>query len=119
MLKKRITDLQSQKDAEKEWWDSRKKTIEADLMAELETDTAAEGKKAPSRTSDDDTVLVESGGPTEKGQSGAKGKKKEEARGRCGEGMCRVLTKQLALLGTSPSNTIPTFQPGFACSSRD
>jgi translocation protein SEC66 len=71
MLRKRITELQAQKESEKEWWEGRKKTIEAELMGELE----AGETKAPSRTSDDDTVLVEAGGPAANTGS-VKGKKK-------------------------------------------
>ena len=73
--------MQGQKDAEKEWWENKKKSIEADLIAELDETPAdvAEGKKAPSRTSDDDTVLVESGGPADvKGQQAGGGKKNKK-----------------------------------------
>ena len=79
-LRKRITELQAQKDNEREWWESRKKSIEADLLAdEAASSEVVEAKKAPSRTSDDDTVLVESGGPVDvKGQQGGSGKKNKK-----------------------------------------
>lgn len=70
-LKKRMAELQAQKESEKEWWEARKKTIESEFMTELEGE-----KKAPSRTSDDDTVLVESGGPVDATSSQKKNKKK-------------------------------------------
>jgi translocation protein SEC66 len=83
-LRKRLADLQAQKESEKEWWETKKKSIEADLLAELdEPSTVGEsvGKKAPSRTSDDDTVLVESGGPVDvKGQQQSGGGKKKKGK---------------------------------------
>lgn len=81
MLRKRVAELQAQKDSEKEWWENRKKSIEADLLAELDESSAVDAgqKKAPSRTSDDDTVLVESGGPADaKGQRHSGGGKKKK-----------------------------------------
>jgi translocation protein SEC66 len=83
-----MSDLQSQKDGEKEWWEKKKESIRAELMDELddedETPSAAPvpAPKAASRTSDtsDDAVLVESGGPVDKSavpttNSGSKKKK--------------------------------------------
>jgi translocation protein SEC66 len=78
LLRKRVAEIQSQKDTEKTWWENRKKTIQADLLAELDESSVVE-TKAPSRTSDDDTVLVEGGGPVDtKGQSGVGGKGKKK-----------------------------------------
>jgi translocation protein SEC66 len=74
MLRKRMQEIQAQKDSEKEWWENRKKTIEAEFMKELDESPTT---KAPGRTSDDDAVLVESGGPADKGQSGSKKNKKK------------------------------------------
>jgi translocation protein SEC66 len=81
-----MSDLQSQKDAEKEWWEKKKESIRAELMDELddeedETPSAAPvpAPKAPSRTSDtsDDTVLVEGGGPVDKSAVSSANKKKK------------------------------------------
>lgn len=78
MIRKRMDELQAQKDSEREWWNHRKASIESEFMKELDGDSAA--AKAPpappSRASDDDTVLVEAGGPADKGQSGKNKKKK-------------------------------------------
>jgi translocation protein SEC66 len=83
MIRKRMQELQAQKESEKEWWVNKKKSIEADLMKELDESSAAGGethKKAPSRTSDDDAVLVEGGGPADKGHANGGGKKKKKGK---------------------------------------
>lgn len=76
-----MTDLQSQTDSEKEWWEKKKESIRAELMDELdeEDETASLAPKAASRTSDtsDDTVLVESGGPVDKSAPSTANKKKK------------------------------------------
>jgi translocation protein SEC66 len=78
MIRNRMDELQAQKDSERQWWDLRKASIESDFMKELDGDAApAKAPAAPaSRASDDDAVLVEAGGPADKGQS-AKNKKKK------------------------------------------
>lgn len=78
LIRTRMHDIQAQRDAEREWWDNKKKSIEAELMNEIdETPGEKANSKAPSRTSDDDTVLVEGGGPADKSGAGAKNKKKK------------------------------------------
>jgi translocation protein SEC66 len=78
MIRKRMDELQAQKDSEREWWNHRKTSIETDFMKELDGDASKVKAKAPaSRASDDDAVLVEAGGPAEKGQSGKENKKKK------------------------------------------
>ncbi|KIW07932.1 uncharacterized protein PV09_01839 [Verruconis gallopava] len=82
MLRKRLAELQAQKESEKEWWENRQKSIQAEFMKELESDnvetaTTAQHAKTPSRTSDDDAVLVEGGGPADKGIQQGGGKKKK------------------------------------------
>jgi translocation protein SEC66 len=74
-----MTELQAQKDAEREWWDIRKAKIQSEFMKELDegSPTATPAKPGVSRTSDDDTVLVEGGGPVDKAAGGASKKKKK------------------------------------------
>lgn len=83
MIRKRMQELQAQKDSEKEWWENKRKSIEEGFMKELDGPSAADGfayRQAPSRTSDDDTVLVEGGGPIDKGQGSGAGKKKKKGK---------------------------------------
>ncbi len=51
---------------EKEWWEKRKANIQADFMKELDDEKA--------KSTEDDAVLVESGGPA--GSVGKGGKKR-------------------------------------------
>jgi len=99
LIRTRMSDLQSQKAAEKEWWEKKKASIESEFMKELDGDknavksaaTKSPEVKAPAeksltmaesysamnarnRTSDDDAVLVESGGPVDKAAAGKKKK---------------------------------------------
>ncbi len=95
MLRKRIDELQSQTKSEKEWWDQRRATIQTDFMKELDqgtTTTKVDGasftkqkpnipamdSKADRPTSDEDTVVVEGGGPTAGGS--IKGSKKKKSK---------------------------------------
>lgn len=75
-----MTDLQSQTDSEKEWWEKKKESIRAELMGELdeEDETPLPAPKAASRSdTSDDAVLVESGGPVDKSAASAANKKKK------------------------------------------
>jgi len=78
LAKQRMEELQARVPEEKEWWDMRKKGISEGFMKELDAEKAAtvsasEKKGSVSsqggqrRVSDDDAVIVESGGPTEQG----------------------------------------------------
>ncbi|KAI9710074.1 MAG: translocation protein S66 [Bogoriella megaspora] len=76
-LRKRLDEIRSQVPLEKEWWEKRKATIQSDFMKELDDDAKAkEEPKTERKSSDDDAVLVESGGPASAtGQSKNKQKK--------------------------------------------
>jgi translocation protein SEC66 len=79
-LRERLNEILSTAPAEKTWWDERKATIQSDFMKELDdekTEKAAElAAKAPGKVgSDDDAVIVESGGPADKAGKGSKKKK--------------------------------------------
>ncbi|KAI9886812.1 MAG: hypothetical protein M1823_001383 [Watsoniomyces obsoletus] len=100
MLRKRIEELQSQTKSEKEWWEQRRATIQTDFMKELDqgrtttptpkTDGGVSStkqqklnvptvdSKADRATSDEDTVVVEGGGPTAGGS--IKGNKKKKSK---------------------------------------
>jgi translocation protein SEC66 len=91
VIRKRVDEVQSQLNAEKEWWEKRKATIQTEFMKELDEDaqksalasptsvTSSAGATAKSGTSgagsEDDTVLVDSGVPKDQ-QGGGKKKKK-------------------------------------------
>ncbi|KAF2705168.1 translocation protein-like protein sec66 [Pleomassaria siparia CBS 279.74] len=66
-IRDRLTDILATSESEKSWWDARKAAIQSSFMKELD-----EEKKSPLTA---DTVLVERGGPAEKG-----GKKKKKGK---------------------------------------
>lgn len=66
MFQNRLKEIQSQTEAEKEWWEKRRASIQSEFMKELDTSTATTAK-----SSDDDAVLVESAN----GTGNKKGKK--------------------------------------------
>ena len=73
-----MAELQAEAKSEKEWWEKRRASIQKGFMKELDDEKAPTSTKtsaAPTRVSDDEAVLVESGGPAV-GQQGA-GKKKK------------------------------------------
>ena len=64
ILKERVAEIQSQLESEKAWWENRRAGIQSDFMKELETDgKPVEVAQRKTGSSDDDTVLVEAGGP--------------------------------------------------------
>ncbi|KAF7185823.1 Translocation protein sec66 [Pseudocercospora fuligena] len=84
LIKERIAELQATTEAEKAWWDEKKSKTSASFMKELDDEAAekaqaealaAAAAKAKNRSSDEDTVLVESGGPGS-AQGSMRGKKK-------------------------------------------
>lgn len=76
LIRKRVEDIQAQVKTEREWWDKRRAKIQSDFMKELDEPkaTATNGGKG----SDEDGVLVESGGPDLQvpGQQGSMKKRK-------------------------------------------
>lgn len=80
-LREKLDEILATRPAEKAWWDERKATIQSDFMKELDEEKALKeietaGVKTPAKVgSDDDTVLVESGGPAEKSSKNSKKKK--------------------------------------------
>ncbi|KAK5001034.1 Translocation protein S66 [Elasticomyces elasticus] len=86
-LRQRMTELQAKTREEREWWDKKKAGIQSSFMKELESAEKSDSKKGPvivpsavprKSSSDEDTVLVESGGPAGAlgGQAGGAKKKK-------------------------------------------
>lgn len=65
-LRQRLDEIQSQTEAERQWWDKRRGQIQSDFMKELD-DSEKSSTKA---TSEDDAVLIDT-----PGRSGKKGKK--------------------------------------------
>jgi len=80
-----MDELQAQTKTEKEWWEKKKAGVQAEFMKELETENlganatskAGATASATSKVSDDDTVMVEGGGPADKAQAGGTKKKKK------------------------------------------
>lgn len=77
LIRKRIEEIQAQVKTERDWWEKRRAKIQSDFMKELDepktTSTPSGGKG-----SDEDGVLVESGGPDLEvpGQQGSVKKRK-------------------------------------------
>lgn len=64
MFRKRLDDIQAQTAAEKVWWEKRRESIQKEFMKELDTPVGASSATSGSKNvSDEDTVLVEGGGP--------------------------------------------------------
>jgi translocation protein SEC66 len=76
VLRNRLNEIQAQTQAEKEWWEKRRASIQTDLMKEINTPAtpAAKSVATPSKsTSDEDAVIVEN--PTVSGKGSTKKKK--------------------------------------------
>lgn len=81
-IRERLSEILSTTQSEKEWWEKRKAEIQSDFLKELDeekvkspTESSISGSvKGGKAGSDDDAVMVESGGPAEKA---GKGKKKK------------------------------------------
>jgi translocation protein SEC66 len=74
-LRKRLDEIQSQAAAEKEWWEKKRATIQSEFMKELDGIPTTPAKSSTGKAgSDEDAILVESGGPAV-GSMKKKGKK--------------------------------------------
>jgi translocation protein SEC66 len=67
-----LDEIQAQTESEKQWWEKRRASIQSEFMKELEADKSSitTAKNAINKaSSDEDAILVESGGPavTDKG----------------------------------------------------
>lgn len=77
VIRKRVEELQAQAKVDREWWDRKRATTQAEFMKELEQGREKSGEKAGEKSSsvswpinsggekgsDEDTVLVEGGEP--------------------------------------------------------
>ncbi|KAI9830779.1 MAG: translocation protein S66 [Phylliscum demangeonii] len=83
LVRKKIDEIQSHAQSEKEWWDQRRAAIQADFMKELDAPVGEAEKTTLAITkekigSDEDTVLVEGGGPTAGGKGTMKKRKNKK-----------------------------------------
>lgn len=79
MFRTRLNEIQAQTESEKAWWEKRRASIQSEFMKELDApSTFASAKILSKASSDEDSVLVESGGPaaSSKGSIGRKRGKK-------------------------------------------
>ena len=80
-LRDRIAEMQSKAPEEREWWDRKRKDMEAQLMSELEQEERAKlvadrnNSVVTQGSSDGEAVLVEGGGPAANSTAGGKKKK--------------------------------------------
>ncbi|KAF2675253.1 translocation protein-like protein sec66 [Microthyrium microscopicum] len=77
--RKRMAEIQAETEAEKEWWEKKRSTVQAEFMKELDDEAAAgtTTRKLSSKGSDDEAVLVEA--PAGASQQGG-GKKKKKGK---------------------------------------
>jgi len=78
-FRKKLEEVESQREAEKEWWEKRRATIQSEFMKELDGDdskTASTTTPASKPGSDDDAVLVKANGVAEN-EKPTGGKKKK------------------------------------------
>lgn len=81
LLRKRLDEIQAQAKSDREWWDKKRAATRAEFMKEIEADAATtrSGSLAPEKLgSDEDTVLVEAGGPASGAAGGGRGSNKKK-----------------------------------------
>lgn len=60
MLRKRLEEIQAQTEAEKQWWEKRRASIQSEFMKELEKPSTTPAKAPTSKAgSEDDAIMVE------------------------------------------------------------
>ena len=67
VIRKRMDEMQAEVQPEKEWWEKRRESISSEFMKELDQEAATNVNGKVPKTSDDEAVLVEAGGPTATG----------------------------------------------------
>lgn len=80
LFRKRLDDIQAQTDADKEWWEKRKASIQAEFMKEIEAESTTNANKSGARklSSDEDAILVEAGGPAVNDKGSVRKKKNKK-----------------------------------------
>jgi len=77
ILREKVVETQAKGRADREWWDKERASIQSNFMKELDENTGTDGArvvKLGRGSSDEDAVLVESGGPASSGSAvGSKG----------------------------------------------
>ncbi len=77
IIRDKVAELQAKGKADREWWDKERASIQSKFMQELEGEKPAsvlKGAPSGAPNSDEDTVLVEGGGPAASGSTaGLKG----------------------------------------------
>jgi len=79
-FRKRLDEIQAQTEAEKEWWEKRRASIQSEFMKELDAPPATASKSATGagkNVIDEDPVLVDNPAGNEKGPSSKKKKGKK------------------------------------------
>ena len=93
-LREKVAEIQAEGKSDREWWEHKRATIQSNFMKELDEDTVSgptsgstlnstpSGLKSASTPaekagSDEDTVLVEGGGPATSGSAKGNTKKKK------------------------------------------
>lgn len=94
LIRDKVAEIQAQGKSDREWWEQKRATIQSNFMKELDEDTAlgptsgSTSSPAPSGSksastpaekagSDEDTVLVEGGGPASSGSAKGTAKKRK------------------------------------------
>jgi translocation protein SEC66 len=75
-LRSHIEEMQAEAETEKESWEKRKASIQSEFMKELDQESSTTANGKVTKTSDDEAVLVEAGGPTATGLQQSSGSAK-------------------------------------------
>lgn len=80
MFRKKLNEVQSNTDSEKEWWEKRRASIQSEFMKELDEEAQAKASKIASpakSTSDEDAILVDGPSASEHGSPSRKKKARQ------------------------------------------
>lgn len=89
MLRDKLTEIQAKTEEDKKWWEEERKSIQTKFMKELDEDTSNSSitkasAEAPDKVgnSDEDAVMVESGGPASGTSTPSGGTTKKKKKGK-------------------------------------
>ena len=81
IIREKVAEIQAKGRVDREWWDKERASIQSKFMQELDEEKPAETPKGATPgvvNSDEDTVLVEGGGPASGALPGSKGGTKKK-----------------------------------------
>ena len=89
ILREKLAEIEAKTEEDKKWWEEERKSIQTKFMKELDEDAASSTasktvSETPDKigTSDEDTVMVESGGPASGTSTPGGGTMKKKKKGK-------------------------------------